>query len=583
MAGYKLFHPGIFSLFIFSSLCFSGDTITIDGLFQDWEQVRSIYSDDMENLSEDFAELKITNDNSFLFIYFSFYNSEQLLQDNNSIRLLIDSDNDKETGHPLQNLGAELEWCFGCKSGYHYVQDGIISIKQNDLVLRTAPTITSQFFECAISLDSWPLALNTQNQDTLIILLQNSQLSDFLPDNLSGFKYVIDTAMVNAPKTLPLNKFDQKHLRILSYNTLANGLLTTDRQPHFKRVIEALNPDILAFQEQGRYKNVETLMIDWLQKRPLYSVGLGNGNMVVSKYPILKQAILTRSGRTMATLLDTKDHLGDNLLLLNSHLACCENNASRQKDADELASVLRDWKLGNGPFPLPENTPIVHVGDFNLVGYSQQLLTLTDGDIVDEFTYGADAKPDWDNTPFADLFSRHNSIRMGYTWRDDRSEFSPGKLDYILFSDSNVKIGNHYILNTLAMSQQDLNKYSLEKEDTNLAADHLPRVVDIYLAIETGVQSLELESNPDQFELYSPYPNPFNATTQIQFSLPKESFVQLEIINVNGQLIKRLANGIFTSGDHILHWDSRLYSSGVYICKLTSGNYSKSVKVLLQK
>ena len=77
---------------------------------------------------------------------------------------------------------------------------------------------------------------------------------------------------------------------------------------------------------------------------------------------------------------------------------------------------VRDLKNGLGPFTLEYDTPIVHVGDFNLVGYRQQLTTLTDGDIVYEASYGIDFLPDWDDSPLTDLFSRQTHIRMGYTW-----------------------------------------------------------------------------------------------------------------------------------------------------------------------
>ena len=100
---------------------------------------------------------------------------------------------------------------------------------------------------------------------------------------------------------------------------------------------------------------------------------------------------------------------------------------------------------------------------------------------MDEWEYGPDFLPDWDNTEIIDLFSRQTHKRMGYTWRNDYEEFSPGKLDYIFYSDAILEIGNHYILNTLAMDNATLSNYSLELYDTHVASDHLPRVVDIFI------------------------------------------------------------------------------------------------------
>ena len=61
--------------------------------------------------------------------------------------------------------------------------------------------------------------------------------------------------------------------------------------------------------------------------------------------------------------------------------------------------ALREWRLNdNGPFDLPEGTPMFHVGDFNFVGYREQIETVTAGDIQDEAAYGIDYPLDWDGT-----------------------------------------------------------------------------------------------------------------------------------------------------------------------------------------
>ena len=67
---------------IISSLLYSGHPISIDGLFDDWAEVDINYSDfqgDGDNA--DFADIKITYDNDFLFIYFNVHDGEYLMQD----------------------------------------------------------------------------------------------------------------------------------------------------------------------------------------------------------------------------------------------------------------------------------------------------------------------------------------------------------------------------------------------------------------------------------------------------------------------------------------------------------------------
>jgi endonuclease/exonuclease/phosphatase family metal-dependent hydrolase len=566
---------------ILSSLCYTGEAITIDGLFEDWNPVPLGYEDAAgDTINEDLASLKITNDNDFLFLKFSFYDGEHLMQDHNDIRLYIDSDNNDQTGKQVYGIGAELEWCFGCRDGIYHSPSGAINIGQADIVLRSAPTITSEEFEMALSLACDPMTLESSHiPETITIVLAASEASDRIPDQTGGLSYTIETDSVDYPNQIPLKQNHLAHIRVLTYNTLANGLFDITRQDRFYRILRAIKPDIIAYQEQTGDDIVTSLMQDWFQERDFYGVGMGNNNIVVSRYPIIEQALITRSGRTMAVLLETEPNIGANLLVLNSHLACCTNNASRQNDADEITMVMREWHAGRGPFQIPENTPIIHLGDFNLVGDSQQLKTLTEGDIVDEETFGEDFFPDWDGTALTDLFSRHTSIRMGYTWRNDRETFSPGKLDYILYTDDVIELGNHYILNTLAMSESELDKYGLLADDTNLASDHLPRIMDI--ASVEPVSGVEMVNGPSELKLYQNYPNPFNPTTKINYELPITNYVDISIYNTLGQKVATLVSERQAAGVYQVEWDATGFASGVYYYKLRAGGFVQIRKMAL--
>ncbi|KAA3617258.1 MAG: T9SS C-terminal target domain-containing protein [Calditrichaeota bacterium] len=569
-------------VFICVKYGFAGDAITIDGLFEDWTEIPVAYADAAGDGSEDFADFKITNDKDFLFIKIAFHSSKQLLQDLNSIKLFIDTDNNNQTGHQTNGIGAELEWCFGCRDGIYYSSTGEAAIRQADIIIRSAPTITSKEFEIAIGLNSIPMTSGTLvTPDNLSLFLSSSDNTDFVPDASGGFSYVVDTNNVEPLNIIPLVKNIEQHVRMMTYNTLSSGLFDTDRQDHFKKIIQALNPDIMGFQEQSDGNQVKALISNWIQETELYSVELGNGNVVVSKYPVLNQALLTTSDRTMAVLLQTESILGQNLLIINSHLACCANNESRQNDADEIIKIMRNWRSGDGPFPLALNTPIVHLGDFNLVGDSQQLITLTEGDIVNEATFGEDFLPDWDNTGLADLFSRQTSIRMGYTWRNDNSSFSPGKLDYILYSDSNIELGNHFVLNTLAMSQSELDTYGLLSENTNIASDHLPRIMDIASLSPVSIE--DKTEIPNKIELYPAYPNPFNSTTNIRYSLSKTGRVSLTVYDLLGKQVEVLVNEIQSAGPYVIQFDAGTLSSGIYLYHLESIGQSKVKKLLLVK
>ncbi len=578
----------ILSTFILLSqtLLYAANPITIDGLFDDWDSVSVAYTDATGDGSQaDFGTLKVTNDGTKLLLYVTFEDGEHLLQNNNDLRLYIDVDHDSTTGISIHGMGAELEWCFGCRSGTLYATTGSQSIWQSDLTLRMAPTITSTTFE--ISLD---LAFSSSIADTIQLYFQEAATGgDGLPDNGDPLSFIRDQTPVPPPDPIPVIRFDSTHLRLITYNTLYSGLLDSVRQDRFQRILTAIDPDIVAVQEHyADTAPVVNLFQNWFPEVTWYMSGLYHGNFVISRYPILHDTVLTTSERTMVVLLDTEDSLGSPLLILNSHLACCQNDVSRQEDADELTAIMRDWRTnGTGPFPLADETPIVHVGDFNLVGERQQLVTLTAGDIVNESQYGADFFWDWDGTPLSDLFSRHTHIRMSYTWRSDGSSFSPGKLDYVLYSNSVLELGNHFVFNTLALPSAELQNLNLESEDTNLASDHLPRVVDL-AAVHSVSVDREKPDLPIHFELGNPYPNPFNSRITIRLMVNDPMTFSLAIYDLTGARVKTLLERESIRGKKILQWDGyndegEEVSTGVYFIRLSTATQWDVRKVILIK
>lgn len=71
--------------------------------------------------------------------------------------------------------------------------------------------------------------------------------------------------------------------------------------------------------------------------------------------------------------------------------------------------------------------------------------------------------------------------------------------------------------------------------------------------------------NPVGFELFDNYPNPFNPSTNISFSVPAQGKVNISVYNSLGQRVAVLANSIFIQGTHTVTWDATNASSGMYI------------------
>ncbi len=550
--------------------------IVIDGLFDDWQEVPVTITDPEGDYNyDDWAELKITNDDDFIFFKISLHSEKTLLQDWNNFYLYIDADRDSLTGHPFRGLGAELAWHFGYRTGQYFEQDGIIDLWQNDITLRQAPTVTSTEFEIAIARGSFVLS----DPDSIAVIFSSFyDTGDYMPDSWGGIVYQLDTTVVGPAEPILLEKTGT---RLVTYNTLYTGILEPDRQPKFQRIIQALDPDIIALQEHSEWNEIGDIISSWFPEDTWYQGYTFRDLVVLSKYPIINQANLISSERTMCALLQTDDPINPYLLILNSHFSCCDNDDDRQEQVDELVQVLREWRLNdNGPFDLPEGTPMFHVGDFNFVGYREQIETVTAGNIQDEGNYGNDFPLDWDGTAITDLFSRQTHKRMAYTWRSDGSSFNPGKLDYVLYTDSNLSILNHFVLNTLAMPDSVLNEWELEAEDTNEASDHLPRIVD-FMVTDLGIAG-ELDL-PQQYILSHPYPNPFNPQVMIPITLAREAHIQLRIYDIHGRLVISIADDVLPAGKKLFSWDGSQYPSGVYIVRCQAGHVMQTEKIILLK
>ena len=91
------------------------------------------------------------------------------------------------------------------------------------------------------------------------------------------------------------------------------------------------------------------------------------------------------------------------------------------------------------------------------------------------------------------------------------------------------------------------------------------------------------ELAPDQFELEHNYPNPFNPSTRIAFNLKHSGKVKLAVYDVLGREIATLVNRAMSPGSHYVTFLADDLPSGVYFCKLSSGNAVQVRKMVLMK
>ncbi|MCX7877153.1 MAG: agmatine deiminase family protein [Ignavibacteria bacterium] len=88
---------------------------------------------------------------------------------------------------------------------------------------------------------------------------------------------------------------------------------------------------------------------------------------------------------------------------------------------------------------------------------------------------------------------------------------------------------------------------------------------------------------PSEYSLKQNYPNPFNPLTNIEFDIPKESFVKLIIYDITGREIIRLVNSKLKAGAYRYKWNASDFTSGIYFCKLETAGYSYTRKMILLK
>jgi len=106
--------------------------------------------------------------------------------------------------------------------------------------------------------------------------------------------------------------------------------------------------------------------------------------------------------------------------------------------------------------------------------------------------------------------------------------------------------------------------------------------------ISANVVSLIDEVLPDVFVLEQNFPNPFNPSTTLRYGIPEETNVSLVIYDIQGNLVKKIASGSKSAGWHSYEWDGsddsgHLVSTGLYLARLETRSYSRTIKMLYLK
>ena len=136
-----------------------------------------------------------------------------------------------------------------------------------------------------------------------------------------------------------------------------------------------------------------------------------------------------------------------------------------------------------------------------------------------------------------------------------------------------------FLMALLSLSNSTTHAQPATFGDTTLtSAGH----VDIFIAklgIVTGIE--EEFALPPSFSLSQSYPNPFNPSTTIEFSLPQTGFVRLKVYNILGEVVATLVNEKLNVGTYTTQWNASGLASGLYFYRLQAGEFVDTKKLLL--
>lgn len=310
-----------------------------------------------------------------------------------------------------------------------------------------------------------------------------------------------------------LRKTTDTLLRVLSYNTDRNFLENGDTEMAFQRILRAVQPDVIAFQEiaehpanngpDGLARKLEEKMKSFLPASNWHAwVGITDAitrNAIVSRFPLSMTIGDTtppsevRGVDAALVNLPEKQFAGNNLYLMNVNFKAGDDSgpkgafARRQKHADSIINWILDARTpskqgrpAGDQINLKARTPILVAGDFHFSlpdregsGPYHAMHTLLFGDIYDTKTYGLGALPDWDGTSLSSVVpgvSGPKGLPMPLKIAAIASHF--------FYTDAVIHPVSCVLVNSATMPPHALLSSGMQAGDTTKASRHLPVFAD---------------------------------------------------------------------------------------------------------
>ena len=121
---------------------------------------------------------------------------------------------------------------------------------------------------------------------------------------------------------------------------------------------------------------------------------------------------------------------------------------------------------------------------------------------------------------------------------------------------------------------------SIEQEDIDITIAS-PSAAEFYVTTNSNGETQDLGLS--SYVLHDVYPNPFNPSTQVSFTLPKDGYVGLHVYDIKGEKVDTIYEGYQVNGTHSYTWNASSLPSGIYYIRMASNHTTLSVKAMLLK
>ena len=169
----------------------------------------------------------------------------------------------------------------------------------------------------------------------------------------------------------------------------------------------------------------------------------------------------------------------------------------------------------------------------------------------------------------------------GATWSDPANQtltFDPEMDETYPHMNGFGVDGEVYIM----YQMPDYNQQTVDDDETFAA--YLNNVYFLKARLAPATVSVDNEAvRPVNFELKGNYPNPFNPSTTIEFSIPTSGLVELTVYDITGRAVETLQQGFLTAGNHQVTFAGEKLASGAYFYTLKSQGFQDVKKMLLVK